>query len=82
MATLFLASWRPFGFSNLVKITLMGNERDFTPVQFCDKKFVPFLTTKVTDFRTAGPMGDQQRKGEPRVHDDIRVLYLSPLALR
>ena len=60
----------------------MGKERDFLPVQFCDKKFVPFLTTKVTDFRTTGPMGDRERKGEPRVHDDIRVLYLSPLALR
>ena len=44
---------------------------------------MPFLTTRVTDFRTAGPMGDQQeRKGEPRVHDDISVPYLSPLVLR
>ena len=44
---------------------------------------MPFLTTRVTDFRTTGPMGDQQEgKGEPRVHDDISVPYLSPLVLR
>ena len=51
-------------------------------LQFCDKRFVPFLTTKVTDFRTAGPMGDPERKREPRMHDDISVPYLSPLVLR
>ena len=61
----------------------MENSNTSIFFQFCDKKFVPFLTTRVTDFRTAGPMGDQlERKGEPRVHDDISVPYLSPLVLR
>ncbi len=52
-----------------------------TRCSFCEKNFVPVLTTKAVDFRAAGKMGEAKER-EPRVVDNITVPYLSPLVLR